>query len=581
MTYHLVIRGGTVVDGTGSPPYRADVAVDGGRVAAIGRITEKAERTIDAEGHVVTPGFIDGHTHMDAQLHWDALGTPSSWHGVTTAVFGNCGFTLAPCLAHERQLVIRNLERAEDISGDAMAEGITWRWETFPEYLDAVEQVPMGINYAANIGHSALRTWAMGERAFTEEAAEDDLRRMEDHLSESLRAGAIGFTTSRSANHETSDDRPVASRLAAWEEVRRLVNTMGDLGAGIFELALEPAARADDPAVRTEFLRRLASLASESRVPTTFGVLPFRVDGTDWREQLAVMDDAAVHGGRMFAQSHSRGISVLLSFRTNLPFDVLPEWRSVRSLPPERQRERLRDTDVRAQLVAAAHEGTYGRAIGAEARKPDFDSLFVMSSAVPPFKTVSELAAARRMDPVELMIDLAVESDLHQMFLQPLTESRDDWLLEIMRHPRSVMTFSDAGAHVSQIMDSSIHTHLFAYWVRQREAFTLEQAVRMVTLTPALAWGFADRGMVREGMIADLNVFDAHLIEPSLPVVAADLPGGGIRLAQQCKGIKATVVAGEPLFIDGHHTGALPGRLVRGPLPQRLHRVGDRAGNRA
>src|SRR5204862_3986488 len=223
MPYDLLIKNGTVVDGSGLPRYRGDVAVRHGRIAAIGRIREASREVLDADGHVVAPGFVDGHTHMDAQIFWDPLGTCSCWHGVTTVVMGNCGFTLAPARPDGRHLVVRNLERAEDISADAMAAGIEWKWETFPEYLDTVDGLPKGINYAGYIGHSALRTWAMGERAFEEEATEDDLRTMEKQVADAMRAGAVGFTTSRSTDHQTADDRPVASRLASWDEVQRLV----------------------------------------------------------------------------------------------------------------------------------------------------------------------------------------------------------------------------------------------------------------------------------------------------------------------------------------------------------------------
>src|SRR4051794_1504254 len=270
MAHDLVIRGGTVVDGSGFGAYRADVAIDGDRIAAIGRITDRGRREIDAEGHAVTPGFVDGHTHMDAQVFWDASGANSCWHGVTSAVMGNCGFTLAPVRRDERALVVRNLERAEDIDPTALAMGIEWSFETFPEYLDAVDRLPKGINFAANIGHSALRTWAMGERAFTEQANEDDLALMRGQVADAIRAGAIGFSTSRSEHHETSDNRPVASRLAAWDEVVQLVSVMGDLGAGIFEGA-DAGMNTSDPDIRARSLGRMISLAADTQVPMTFG----------------------------------------------------------------------------------------------------------------------------------------------------------------------------------------------------------------------------------------------------------------------------------------------------------------------
>src|SRR4051812_15916182 len=256
----LLIRGGTVVDGSGKPGFRADVGVKGGRIVSVGRTAESASKTIDADGHVVTPGFIDGHTHMDAQFNWDPLGTSSCWHGITTAVMGNCGFTLAPSKDGQRELVLRNLERAEDISAEAMTAGIKWSWETFPEYLDVVDSMPKGINYAGYLGHSALRTWAMGERAFEEQAAEHDLAKMTRQLTDALKAGAIGLSTSRSIHHLTTDGRPVASRVASWDEVRRLVLAMGKEGKGIFSIAHEEALRLPDEVERKDYFDKLLAL---------------------------------------------------------------------------------------------------------------------------------------------------------------------------------------------------------------------------------------------------------------------------------------------------------------------------------
>jgi N-acyl-D-amino-acid deacylase len=558
LAYDLVIRNGTVVDGSGGPSYRADVAISGDRIAEIGRITERATSEIDAEGQVVTPGFVDGHTHMDAQVLWDPLGTCSCWHGVTTVVMGNCGFSLAPVRSDARELVVRNLERAEDISPAALAAGISWGWETFAEYLDEVDRQPKAINYAAYVGHSALRTWAMGERAFEEEAGEDDLGAMEVELESALRAGAIGLTTSRSRNHATSDDRPVASRLASWSEVQRLVAVLGRERTGVFELALEEAARSRDPERRAEFLDRLGRLALDTGVPVSFGV----VGGYD-EHLLELIDDVSAAGGTMFGQSHCRGVATLLSFQTRLPFDKLPEWAELRARPESEQLAALADPAVRARLVHSAEHGEYGKAIGAEARRPDFDHVYVMDSGLPPHATVAEVAAARGVSPVEAMIDLAVSTGLQQLFIQPITPEDPEAILPFLRHQGSVMTFSDSGAHVSQVIDSSIQTHLLAYWVRQRQDLTLEEAVRMLTSATADAWGFTDRGRLGLGMAADLNVFDPETVAPSMPEVVTDLPGGARRLRQGATGFKATVVAGQVVLADGQSTGALPGRLLR------------------
>jgi len=561
MPHDLVIRGGTVVDGSGLGSYRADVAIDGDRIVAVGRVGGRGREELDADGHVVTPGFIDGHTHMDAQVFWDPSGSSSCWHGVTAAVMGNCGFTLAPVRPSERALVVRNLERAEDIDPAALAAGIDWSFESFPQYLDAVDRLPKGINFAANVGHSALRTWAMGERAFEHEADDDDLALMRAHLAESITAGAIGLSTSRSEHHETSDDRPVASRLASWDEVVQLVTVMGELGTGIFEGADGDMTSSDTDA-RERSLSRLRELSADTGVPVTFGLMATRAAA----RLLDFLDEAAAGGGRVIAQTHCRGISVLLSLKTRLPFDLLPAWRPLRTLPLDTQLAALRDPERRRPYVDAAVAGDYGQwhGVGAQARPPDFEGIRVYERGLPPNPTVADVARGRGVHPAEAMIDLCVESDGAQLFIQPSLYAQDEEvLLRALRHPRAVMTFSDSGAHLSQIADSSIHTHLLGYWVRDRQEFTLEEAVRMITLAPALAWGFADRGLLRPGMAADVNVFDPATVGPAVPRLVDDLPAGGRRLEQRSVGFLATVVNGEVTIRDGMRTGRTPGRLLR------------------
>lgn len=562
MPHDLLILNGTVVDGTGAPGRRADVAVSDGRITAIGELAgEAASETIDAEGHVVTPGFIDGHTHMDAQVYWDPLGTCSSYHGITSVVMGNCGFTLAPSRPDARELVVRNLERAEDISPAAMAEGISWGFETFPEYLDVVDGLPKGINYAGYVGHSALRTYVMGERAFEEEATEDDIAAMQREIAVAMDAGAMGFTTSRTLNHQTSDDRPVASRLATWDEVRALVGQAGAAG-GIFEITNEDAAM-EDPAAQPEYFGRMEALAKESGATIMFGVGSSRRAPESWKPWMGLIERVSASGGRMFAQVHSRQFNILLNFEGQLPFDGLPTWKALRARSRAEQIRGYRDPETRAKLVHEAHHGEYGNAVGAEARKPDYDWVLVMKDALGPHQRVSELAAARGVDPVELMIDLALGSDLKQNFIQPFANEIPEQVLALMKHPRSLVTFSDAGAHVSQISDCSIATYLLGHWVRQEQALGLEEAVSMLTAQPALAFGFADRGVLREGNVADLAIFDPATVAPELPHIEHDLPGGARRLVQEARGFLATIVGGEVLLRDGRHTGALPGRLLR------------------
>ena len=563
--YDLIIRNGTIVDGSGMPRFRGDVGIAKGKIATIGKVRESARETIDADGHIVAPGLIDAHTHMDAQVFWDALGTCSCWHGVTSVVMGNCGFSLAPCGEKDKLLVMRNLERAEDISPEAMEAGIKWSWTTFAEYLDAVERQPKGINYTAYMGHSALRTYVMGQRAFEEPATTEDLQMMRDELGNAIRAGAIGFTTSRTSNHQTPDGRPVASRIANWDEVRSLVGVMGDLGAGIFEIAGEDTgaegARLDD------YLARLKALAVDTSVPVTYGMFSSRRAPDYWRHYFKLADETAAAGGRMFIQVHSRSLNILLSFETMMPFDRIPAWKEIRKLPLAEQEVALRNPETRRKLVEAARErGQADRGVGAEARSANFKWIFPLLRPTPPHRSIAEIADAEHKDPVDVMIDLALAKNLKQFFMQTLVNEDQDRVLEMMKHPRSVVTFSDSGAHVSQIMDSSLQTHVLSHWVREKQALTLEQAIRMMSFVPAYHWGLQGRGLLREGNFADVMVFDPEKITPKLPELAHDLPAGAKRLKQKSEGLLATVVNGQVLLRNNEHTGALPGKLLRGPL---------------
>jgi len=564
MQYDLVIKNGYVIDGSGAARFPADIGIAGDKIVNIGRINGGARNTIDADGQVVTPGFVDGHTHMDAQIFWDPLGSSSCYHGVTTVIMGNCGFTLAPCAEQDADLVFRNLERAEDLSRDAMLAGIEWRWETFPEFLDVIDELPKGINYGGYIGHSALRTYVMGERAFIEQATPDELQRMQRAVQDAVRAGAIGFSTSRTYNHLTSDDRPVASRVANWEEVRAIVNAMGELGAGIFEIASEAPGR--NPRRQREYFDRLKNLAVESGRPVTFGMPSMRIAPEVWPPFYELANEVAQAGGRMFLQAHSRSISTLLSFKSHTPFDDWEVWRDVRAKPLDEQKDLLRDPEIKRKLIEVASRAYEGpRIVGAEARPPEWDWIYLFND-IGDEEVMADVARARGVHPVEAMIDIAIERDFEVFFRQPLANENQDHVLEMMKHPRSVVTFSDSGAHVAQIMDSSLQTHLLSHWVRDRQEFTLEEAVRLITYDTSTAWGLHDRGLIREGMNADLVVFDPDTIVQDMPELINDLPAGAPRLKQTATGISTTVVNGEVLLENNEHTGNLPGRLVRGPL---------------
>ncbi len=567
----LLIRGGTLVDGTGAEPRRADVLISDGVVAEIAETPgelagRRVDRTIDAEGHAVTPGFIDVHTHMDAQIAWDPMGESSCFHGVTTVVMGNCGFTLAPARSDARHLVVRNLERAEDISAEAMAAGIDWTWETFPEYLDFVEATPKGINYAGYLGHSALRTWAMGEAAFERGSNDDELALMLGQLRDSLRAGAVGFTTSISYNHDTADDRPVASRMAEWSEIDALVSEMGVMGAGIFELANHGDLRSRDAERNDAYVAKLVELGARTRVPITYGMLAPSSADHHWKPVIKLLDGINAAGGISWGQAHTRHLGTLLSFRTALPFDALPLWSDMRAGSMAEQKAALSDPGIRARLVEEATSGDYGRALGPEARKPVWAHIYPLTQPLPPFRSIEEIAAERGIAPMDAFVDLALDANLELFFVQAIANQDQDLVLRLLKHPRAIPTFSDSGAHVTQIMDSSLQTHLLGHWVRDRQEFTLADAVRRITQLPATAWGFDDRGVLAVGKAADVNVFDPETVTPDLPELVHDLPAGEPRLRQTATGFAATIVNGEVITEHGKVTGAVPGRLLRGPL---------------
>ncbi|WP_089938682.1 N-acyl-D-amino-acid deacylase family protein [Candidatus Entotheonella palauensis] len=570
MGLDLLIRNATVVDGSGAPRYRADVGVQNGRIAELGRIRAGAQRTIDADGLILAPGFIDGHTHMDAQVAWDPIGSCSCWHGVTSVIMGNCGFALAPCKPQDREWFARCLEAVEDIPTEAMMAGIDWTWETFPDYLGNVERLPKGLNYGMYLGHSALRMYVMGERALDERATPGDLQRMHGLVQEALRAGAMGFSSSIATTHVTPSGSPVASRIADWTEIEHLVGAMAELNAGIFQIGPDISGGEAHQAC----LDRLRQLAVDSGRPVMFGTLSTRqgIDPLPWQSQVGAIDATVAAGGRMFGQTTTRPIIAIFSLKSYLPFDVLPAWQAVRSLPLEAQQQRFGDPEVRQQLVAAEAnmkprdnvlQG--GGAATTDPRKPDYSNLYALRGVDLNDPTVEELARVSGKHPAEVMLDLMQENE-DQLFVQLLVNESMDDVRGMLKHPRTLATFSDSGAHVCQEMGSSLQTHMLSYWVRDKQAFTLEEAIRMLTFDNASAWELPNRGLIRTGYAADLVLFDEAQVKPKLPTVEQDLPGGARRLVQKAEGIAATIVNGRIAIENGEATGDAPGQVLKGPL---------------
>jgi N-acyl-D-amino-acid deacylase len=573
VTFDVVIRNGTIIDGSGWPRYRADVGVRGGRIAKIGRITERGAQDIDAEGHFVTPGFVDSHTHLDAQICWDPLG-PAAVHGVTSSIMGNCGISLAPCHDDERERDIfarRAMAVAEDIPRKTVDAAVPWAWETFADYMDFIGRRPKGINFGAQVGHGALRTYVLGERAFEKDAATDDeIAAMARELESAFEAGALGFTTMLESSifwapfPDGADIRDVDPRAicaqASTREVDALVDVFARAGRGSLQMwaPWETAVH--------------ASAKSGLPVQFMYGVFDPEVAGRRIGVpgySLQSYDEAAERGAQMIAVIPPRSQTSVLGFRVRLPFDALPLWSELRSRPLAEQRTALTDPSQREQLLHVARTGTLPGQPGMVARPPNWATMQILDRALPPYRTVGQVAAERGQDPYEVFLDLAMANDFDRLFAQPLTHNPDraTWL-EMFRHPRSVISLADTGAHTSQACDWCAPTYFLGHWVRNEQEFTWEEGVRLFTFDPASVWGgLGGRGLVREGFVADLNVFDPETIAPDLPFVADDLPAGGVRLLSLPIGIKATVVNGQLVFEDGKHTGALPGQVLTGAAP--------------
>lgn len=567
----LLIRGGTVIDGSGADRHTADVGISDGRIVAVGRVTQAARHTVDADGLIVAPGFIDGHTHLDAQVMWDPLGTSSCYNGVTSVVMSNCGFTLAPCKPADRDWYANCLSYVEDIPVAAMAAGMEWTWESFAEYLAAVERRPKALNYAMYVGHSALRMYVMGRRALTDEATDEEVRAMARLAQDAIRAGAIGVSTSRAHTHLTPEGTPVASRLASWHELEQIVAAMAELGTGIFQIGSDILNHRTNVAM----LEHLRHLTLTYKRTVMFGLVSTRQgeDPASWRTQARAIQDANGAGGRMFGQVGTRSVNAIYSLKSYLPFDLLPEWQDVRSRPLPEQLRMLRDPDRRRALVAAEQrmkpkdnvlQG--GGAATTDPRKPDYDQLFALKGMDwDDDLTVAELSRARGMHPVETIIDLSLENP-DQIYVWPLAnEDRED-VLGILKHDFALATFSDAGAHAAQEMGACLQTHFLHYWVNRREAFTMEQAVRKMTHDIAEAFELRDRGLVRQGYKADLVLFEADRVRPCLPRIENDLPGGARRLVQKAEGIRATIVNGALALENGESTGNFLGEVIKGGL---------------
>ncbi|HET6773601.1 MAG TPA: amidohydrolase family protein [Acidimicrobiales bacterium] len=566
--HHLVIRGGTVIDGTGGEPRTADVAIDGGIVTEVGRVRGTAARTVEADGLLVTPGFVDIHAHYDGQASWDERMVPSSWHGVTTVVAGNCGVGFAPVRPTDHARLIELMEGVEDIPGVVLDEGLSWEWETFPEFLDAVDGRPFDIDVALQVPHGALRLNVMGERgAAREPATADDIAAMARQAAAAVEAGALGFTTSRTLNHRTSRGEPTPTLTAEADELVGIARAIGATGRGVLQVVSDFT----DADAEFAIFRRMAA---ESGRPLSFSLVQAR--GLAWRRLLDLLSAANADGVAMSAQVAPRPVGLLLGLQCTLhPLLTNRVYREVAGLPLDRQVAALSDRGFRERVLTAATteraEGKLGgRLIGA------FDRMYELGDP-PDYEPDPATSIARRAeragrDPLDLAYDHLVSDGGRALFYLPILNYVDgdlDATGEMLAHPHTVPGLADGGAHVGTICDASFPTTLLTLWGRDRDhgRFDLPYLIRQHTRDTARTVGLLDRGVLAPGHRADVNVIDFDRLTARRPEMRHDLPAGGRRLVQPAEGYVVTVVAGQVTYQDGEPTDALPGRLVRGPRP--------------
>jgi N-acyl-D-aspartate/D-glutamate deacylase len=571
----LIVTGGSVVDGTGAPPREADVAIENGRIAAVGEGLGRARETIDARGKLVTPGWVDIHTHYDGQATWDPLLTPSSWHGVTTLVMGNCGVGFAPVRPGQEQFLIGLMEGVEDIPGTALAEGMKWGWETFPQYLDVLDALPHVLDLGVQIAHGPVRAYVMGERgARNQPATGDDIAQMAAIVKQAIRAGALGFSTSRTLVHRAVDGEPVPGTFAAEDELFGIGRVLGELGTGIFELA--PAGvMGEDLAAPDKEVAWMRRLSAEIHRPVSFALSQHEIDRDQFRRVLALCRDANRAGSQLTPQVGSRPTMLLIGHQTFHPFSNRPTYKRLEALPLQERVAKLRDPEIRRRILAEKSEATDPRlAVVMALIETGLHKIFPLGDPPDyepgPEQSIAAIAAREGRDAFEVLYDKMLELDGRQLLMLAILsycEGDLEALREMLEHPDSAFGLGDGGAHCGAICDASMTTFLLTHWARDRKRgrkLPIEWVVRKMTRDTAELYGLRDRGVLAPGKRADLNVIDWDGLQLALPELVRDLPAGARRLVQRARGYAATLVAGQVTWRDGEHTGALPGKLVRG-----------------
>jgi N-acyl-D-aspartate/D-glutamate deacylase len=578
--HDLVIRGGTIVDGSGGAPFVGDVAVDGDRVSRVGTVDAGGRTEIDATGRIVAPGFVDIHTHYDGQATWDAEMAPSSWHGVTTVVMGNCGVGFAPARPDRHEWLIALMEGVEDIPGTALAEGLTWDWETFPQYLDALEKLPRAVDVGTHVPHGAVRAYVMGERgARNEEPTETDIAAMSKIVEDGLRAGALGFSTSRTVLHRSVDGELVPGTTATRDELIGIGRAMGRVGYGVFEMA------SDMQRDWNEF-EWMGALSRETGMPVTFAALQSIAKELTLDEQIAAMAAENANGANIVAQIALRGNGIVMAWRGTVhPFRFKPAWTEIEALPWAEQLAHLRDPAFRARLIGEASVypetdlvGLLQIVTGGWFTQYEMDDGFNYEPTAA--ESIAARAAAKGVSGADYAYDLMMANDGTGFIYFPILNYADgnlDFLEALQGRADTVNSLSDGGAHCGTICDAASPTFMLEHWVRDRARgrISLATAIKRQCRDTALLYGLDDRGLLRPGYLADVNIIDMERIKLGKPWLAFDLPAGGKRLLQKADGYDVTIKSGRVTFRDGVFTGETPGGVIRGPQRAALREAAE------
>jgi N-acyl-D-aspartate/D-glutamate deacylase len=558
--HDLVIRNGQLIDGTGADAIRADIAVSNGKIVAIEpAMKATGKREIDATGMIVTPGFVDVHTHYDGQATWDSHLNPSSNLGTTTVVMGNCGVGFAPCRPEDRDVLIKLMEGVEEIPESVMNEGLPWSWETFPEYLDCLDSRPHDIDLAALVPHGPIRVYVMGERGVNREpATDDDIAQMKALLAESVAAGGVGFSTSRTLVHRSSTGAFVPTYQAVSSELKQLGEALSGDHGHVFQFIADWQDAEDEFSI-------LSETSAKTGAKGTFTLLDIAGTPTLWREHLNRIEAAQAAGIDIRGQVLSRPVGIMMGHPASMsPFYDRPSFKALDSLAWDDRIAALKNPETKAKILSEANENPH---IFVKIVSGRFDNMYVLDDPIDylpgPDRCIATLAASEHRNPEEWLYDYLLTDNGNALIYIPVANFSDN-IPELLRHPNTVVALGDGGAHVGSICDTSANLYVLCKWVKEKAQLKLEQAIHMLTRQPAELYSLKDRGILAKGMKADINIIDFENLKLHTPHIVHDLPAGGKRFLQNADGIKATIVSGEVIYADGEPTGALPGKLIRG-----------------